>query len=223
VADPAPTARVVARQPLRYRRGADPGLDRPGFVRAASALVWFGDELIVIQDDALFIGIVDVATGLVDDVPVGVGAVRTFDAARGNKQDKPDLESAIVVGDELIAFGSGGPLPGRQVVLRWRRGGAPALHATPAVFAALACHAVPDGALNVEGAVVIGDRVWLANRGGDRGVTRDCLIAVAVDGLIAALDGAPLEVIARVELALPELDGVALHVTDLALHDDQLW
>jgi hypothetical protein len=223
VADPAPIARVVARRPLRYRRGADPALDRPGFVRAASALVWSGDDLIVIQDDALFVGIVEPATGLVDDIPVAGVTVRTFDAARGNKQEKPDLESAIVLGDELIAFGSGGPLEHRQVVLRRRGGDPPVLQPAPGLFAALAAVAVPEGALNVEGAVVLGNRVWFANRGGDRGLTQDCLLAVSRDGLRAALAGTPVDVIARVELALPALDGVGLHITDLATDGARLW
>src|SRR5262245_36878490 len=101
---------------MRYRGGADPSLDRPAHVRAASALAWIGERLVVVQDDAAFLGVVDPATGLVDDVPMapGPGGARVFEPRRGNKADKPDLEAAFADGDRVIALGSGGPLPARQ-------------------------------------------------------------------------------------------------------------
>jgi hypothetical protein len=220
-------ARVIARRALRYRRGGDPALDRPAHVRAASALVWVGAELIVVQDDALFLGVVDPATGLVDDLALPAGADRVFDDRRGNKAAKPDFESAIVVAGELIAFGSGGPLPARQVVLRWRPGATPRIVPVPALYAALGAHAAPGGALNLEGAAIAGDRIWLANRGGARdggAATPDRLLAFPCAALLAALDGAALGApVAVLDPVLGRAGSVALHLTDLAVRGDALW
>lgn len=222
------TARVVARRELRYRRGADPALDRPAHVRAASEVVWLGADLVILQDDALFIAIVDPATGLADDIPIPApDGVRLFDERRGNKAAKADLEAAVVVDGELIAFGSGGPLPARQVVVRWRRGEEPRVVPAPALYAALAALATPGGPLNMEGAALDGDRIWLANRGGAReggAPTVDRVLAFPRAGLLAALDGGTLPApIARFDAALGSLGGAALHLTDLAMRGAEMW
>src|SRR5262245_23667141 len=103
-ANAARTARIVARRPMRYRRGADPALDRAAHVHASSSLAWCGSRLIVVQDDAAFLGVVDPATGLVDDAPfdAGAGDVRQFSVARGNKRLKPDLEASVVLDGRVI-------------------------------------------------------------------------------------------------------------------------
>lgn len=220
-------ARIVARRPMRYRRGADASLDRPAHVRAASALVWVGARLCVVQDDAAFLGVVDPATGLVDDVPLaaGPGGARTFDVARGNKRDKPDLEAAFALDDRLIALGSGGPIAARQVVVTWAPGAAPDTLARPRLFDALARALLPAGAaLNLEGATVVGDEVWLANRGGDHGspdaiarLPRDVFRRVLADEAFAP---PPPRVDA---LALGAMGGVALHVTEIRAAGDRVW
>jgi hypothetical protein len=166
------TARIVARRPMHYRGGADASLDRPAHVRAASAIVWCGARLVVIQDDAAFLGVVDPATGLVDDVPMaaGPGGVRLFGVARGNKRDKPDLEAAVVLGARVIAIGSGGPHAARRVIVTWTPGAdaAPETRPRAAMYDALARAILPAGtSLNLEGAALVGDEVWIANRGGD--------------------------------------------------------
>jgi hypothetical protein len=93
---PAVDVRITSRRPLVYRRGADPALDRPAHVRAASGLTYVGAQLVAVQDDAAFLGVIDPDTGLVDDVPLpaGPGGRRVFDRGLGNKADKPDLEAA---------------------------------------------------------------------------------------------------------------------------------
>jgi hypothetical protein len=161
-------ARIVGRRPLRYRSGAEALLDRPAHVRASSALCWVGGELVVLQDDAAFIGVVDVATALVEDVPLPAGADgrRVFDARRGNKAEKPDFELGVGAGDQLIAMGSGG-LVARQQMLTWRRGEAPALIALPRLYEQLRAAVVGEANLNLEGAALLGEWVVLANRGGD--------------------------------------------------------
>ena len=221
-------ARVVRRQPLRYRAGASVALDRPAHVRAASGLSWLGPRLVVVCDDTLIIGVIDVATGLVDDAPLpSADGVRTFDARRGNKAAKPDLEAVCSIGDVALAIGSGGPLAARQVVAIWAPPALPTLHACPRLFAALAAHVLPGGgALNLEGAVRIGDTVWLGNRGGDAhagGVTADALVPVPAATLLAAAradDPAALALGAVVQLDLGHLGDAALRLTELAARPD---
>src|SRR5262245_50032262 len=196
-----PSARIASRTPLRYRQGADPAEDRPAHLRAASGLVRAGDDLVVVQDDAHFIAIVDGRTGLADAVPLppGPGGRRTFDAARGNKADKLDLEAVFALpalgGDRLIAIGSGAALgPPRSVVTIDRGGGAwsAAVHALPRWFDAIAAALLPAGAsLNLEGAAVVDDALVVANRGGDTGdggaISPDALIATPLAGWLRLL------------------------------------
>lgn len=219
-------ARVVRRRPLRWRGGADAALDRPAHVRAASGLTWLGDQLMVVCDDLLFLGVVDVATGLVDDVALPAAGPRAFDARRGNKAGKPDFEATFALDDALWAVGSGGPLPARQVVARWRPGEAPTVIAVPALMAQLAAALVPaGGALNLEGAVVVGDAIWLANRGGDTSgpagvVTQDAIVRVPRARWHAAVAGAAIEVPAAQRHDLGQLAGAALRFTELTRRGD---
>lgn len=224
--------RTVGRRPLLYRRGADPALDRPAHVRAASAIAWIGDRLVVVQDDSAFLAVVDPATGLCDDVPLPPcpAGRRLFDAARGNKADKPDLESVFDDGGTMIALGSGGPLDARRVIVTWRPGGDPRLVAAPRLFDALAAAVCPPGtALNLEGAVLVGATVLLANRGGDRAgaaISPDALVRLDLAGLralIADPDRAPIPAFTVERVDLGALGGAPLHFTDLAPGPDGPW
>jgi hypothetical protein len=221
---PAPP-RIVDRRPLVYRRGADPALDRPAHVRAASAIAWVAGRLIVVQDDAAFLAIVDPDTGVCDDValPAGPGGRRVFDATVGNKAAKPDLESVFADGDLMVALGSGGPRPARQIAVTWRWGQAPQVIAAPRLFDAIAAAVLPGAtALNLEGAVADGDHVIVANRGGDRAgdaVSPDALIRIdraGLRGLLADPDRAPVPAMTVRPVELGTLDGAPLHFTDLA-------
>jgi len=108
--DPTLSARVVRRVTMRYTGGADPTIDRPAHVRAASGIAWVGAKVAVIQDDANFVALVDPATGLAESValPRGAGGLRLFDDGRGNKAEKLDHEAVavIVTGDQdLLVIG----------------------------------------------------------------------------------------------------------------------
>ncbi|MCE9578197.1 MAG: hypothetical protein K8W52_34040 [Deltaproteobacteria bacterium] len=228
--DRALGAQIVARRPLRYRGGADAALDRPAHVRAASALVALGARLIVAQDDASFLGVIEPATGLVDDIPLPAAeGVRQFGAARGNKAAKLDLEAALALDDRLIAFGSGGPLAARQVMVAWTPGAAPVVLTRPRWFAAIAAAVLPAGAaLNLEGAALVGGEVWLVNRGGDVGDegarSPDAIARWPVAELERCLadDAYAPPVPAITMLALGDIEGCDLHVTDLAHHGGAL-
>lgn len=236
--DAALQARIVRRVPMRYLRGADPALDRPAHVRAASALCWFGEHLCVLQDDAAFLGLLDPATGVVTDLPLpaGPGGARTFDERRGNKADKPDFELAFADGRRLCALGSGG-LPARQRALCWARDQAPELRELGRFFAQVAAVALRGGTLNLEGCALVADQLVLANRGGDatgaigdgQRATRDLLIWLSSSAFSVLLDDpatAPLPKMhaLAVDLGeLPQSEG-ALRFTDLSPRGgDELW
>ncbi|MGZ3477188.1 MAG: hypothetical protein ACXWUG_26785, partial [Polyangiales bacterium] len=59
VFDPDLEVVIRGRRELRYGLGADPSIDRPAHVRAASAVVRMGTRLAIVQDDASFLALVD--------------------------------------------------------------------------------------------------------------------------------------------------------------------
>jgi hypothetical protein len=66
-------------------------------VRAASGVAWVGELLGVVQDDANFIALVEPESGAAIDIPLPVGpnGQRLFEAARGTKGLKLDLEACF--------------------------------------------------------------------------------------------------------------------------------
>lgn len=239
--DPALRARIVRILPLTYAYGADPALDRPAHVRAASGLAWIGGALAVMQDDANFVALADPETGRCRAItlPAGEGGLRQFDDGRGNKRFKLDLESCVAVpdgkeGEVLVGFGSGSS-PRRERVLRVAdaAGAAPRvdLRDASAFYARLREAAEFAGSeLNVEGAAWRGGRVILLNRGNgaageDRGPV-DALCSVDWPGLRAHLDDpaanpppAPESIRAY---DLGAIDGCRLAFTDAAAIGDAL-
>jgi hypothetical protein len=179
--DPTLVAHVVRRVPMRYAAGADRSIDRPGHVRAGSGLAWVGGRIAVVQDDANFVAFVDPATGEAEALalPVGEGGLRQFDDARGNKAHKLDLEALASVGDGpgrlLLALGSGSTARRESVVLLEdlsRDDAVPRVVRAARFYAALRAHGDFAGSeLNVEGALQLGDRLRLVQRG--NGARRD--------------------------------------------------
>jgi hypothetical protein len=224
--DPSAVARVVRRIALHYVGGADPALDRPAHVRAASGLCWIGPALAVVSDDASFIGLVDPDTGLTQPItlPHAPGQHRQFDKGRDNKADKLDLESIIAVGGRLIAFGSDSGLAvRRQVVVLDNEKAAPRIVPLPRLYEALR---QPDvigrGCLNIEGATVFEDTIVLGNRGGDVGddgePTCDAVVRLPVSALLSLIEDpehAPLPPLVWQPLRLSHLGGSALRLTEL--------
>lgn len=236
VPDPGLEARIVRRIPMHYADGADPSLDRPGHVRAASSVTWLGDRLALVQDDANFVALVDPLTGLADAVtlPAGKDDARTFDVVRGNKKHKLDLEAMTRVpvddGALLLAFGSGSKKR-REQVLRLRfdgRGdrptpGDPDLIPLPDFYAAL--RGTPEFAgsdMNIEGALFLDGVIRLFGRG--NGAAKDGLHPLdatcdidwtALAAHLAQPDRDTLPVISRVtQYDLGDVDGIRYGFTD---------
>lgn len=214
--DSARGARVVSRHSLLYARGHDAALDRPGHVRAGSALATFGGRLAIVQDDACFLALVDVRGPLassvraVDDVafPLTDGdavVVRQFDDVRGNKKRKLDLEAAFVVpekagaGELLVALGSGSSaLRERIVLVEDPASPSPRVSIVEAgaLYAVLRGERAFSGCeLNLEGAAVAGNDVVLLQRGngapfaeGDRTIAAvDATARISLVELVAFL------------------------------------
>lgn len=227
---PSRGGRVVARTPLLYTAGADPSLDRPAHVRAGSALAQWRGCLGVIQDDACFLAIIDVATRSVRAIPFPThDRVRQFDDTRGNKDAKLDLEAVFVVDDAslLVALGSGSsPLRERILFVRDPGGGTPEVTITsaPELYAALRAAGTFSGSeLNIEGAAVHGDDVVLFQRGNgapraDRGAI-DATARVALSPLLGYLRGEQAVPPLRNVIAwdLGRVEGARLTFTDAAV------
>jgi hypothetical protein len=176
--DPALEARIVERRALYYRDGAQPAADRPAHVRAGSSLARVPAGIAVVQDDANFVAVVDIATGTAAaiELPRGRDGARQFDDLRGNKRWKLDLEACFAVetgaDTRLIVLGSGSsPRRERIVVIDWTAAGAVRVTCPDgrAWFAGLRQAWAEVGAsINIEGAVVLGNRIRLLSRGTGR-------------------------------------------------------
>lgn len=232
--DPALRATVASRRALRYGEGHDPGLDRPGHVRAGSGLGWLGGRLAVVQDDANFLALVDPRTGRTTalTLPAGDGGRRQFDAGRGNKHRKLDLESCVVIDERLIAFGSGST-SARETLLVVVPGRPAELVELPALYRALreAPGLCARGGLNIEGAALHRADVVFFQRGngaivdGVAPVNATCRVDRA--GLLAHLAApasAPAPAVRDVrEWELGHVDVTRLSFTDAAAtFDDRL-
>ena len=243
-ADPGIDVRVVSRTKLLYSEGPDAALDRPGHVRAASAMARFGDRVAIVQDDANFVALVD-ANGRVTAIPLprGEGGQRLFDDTRGNKAAKLDLEACVVLevggGPCLVAFGSGSTPRREQFALVYPDGRATMFDASAFYTNLRGVPAFSGSELNLEGATLLRvpgglpgggrDDVVFASRG--NGAAKGALAPIDAMGrvsatrLIAYLEGrddAPsLRDVETFDLG--RLDGARLTFTDLAAHGSRLF
>ncbi|HEY4181243.1 MAG TPA: hypothetical protein VGM90_30570 [Kofleriaceae bacterium] len=205
---------------LRYDTPSDPRDDRPAYVRAASGIAIQHGRLVIAQDDTLFFGVVSREGVSAMRLPRGLEGRRRFEVALGNKLDKVDLESCIVVDDELWAFGSGS-LPMRDKICRVSEGVARMLDCAP-LYAR--CREALDGCLNIEGAANVAGELWLFHRGNtgehDPG---PAVIRYSMEAFRAYLAASPLPAILGVEeYTLGTIDGVRLGFTDAVAIGDRV-
>lgn len=237
--DPALCATIVRRTPMRYADGADRATDRPAHVRAASGIARVGGRIVVAQDDANFLALVDPRTGLADSVllPAGPGGRRQFDDSRGNKRHKLDLESITVLpvrdgeadGGLVAAFGSGSS-PERERAVLWDPAAPDAVRVVrlPHLYALLRNAPEFAGAeLNVEGIIVVGGVARLFGRG--NGAARDghdpvnATCELPLDALLAHLadPSRPAPAPERVvQFDLGRLDDCPIGFTDAVVVED---
>lgn len=213
------SVRVVQRLALRYDADTSAQVGA-GWVRAGSALARFGKRLIMVQDDALWLGWWAESGKLyAQALPTAAGGPRLFD----DKLRKPDFEAAAVLGERLFVFGSGA-LPSRQRIAVLDLDGAARLVDARELYAALRAELRLTGRqLNIEGALLDGERLVLYSRGnaaalsGDDGFDGSVeLDAVALERYLDA--AGPVPALGRLEqYRLGELGSVRLTLTDVAL------
>lgn len=227
-------------EPLRYTMGANAELDRPAHVRSGSGLAFVSaSDLVVVQDDASFLAWVNGDTGEVrattlDHAPNGA---RQFDAGRGNKMDKLDLESCVVVSDEgsrrLLAFGSGSAKGRDRIVLVDDLEGRREARIVDAsrLYDAFRAHGFAGSELNVEGVALVGGTLRFFQRGngaaGESGGPVDATIDVSLAELmdfLGAPETAPVPALSNLcKFELGDLNGVRLTFTDAAVRDARVF
>jgi hypothetical protein len=191
---------IISSRPLVYTDTVGVDEDRPLHVRAASAIAAWGDELWIVQDDTGFLARVrgDRVTSLA--LPRGPSGRRRFEVQLGNKLDKLDLESCVIVGDELWAFGSG-TIAIREHVVRVTRAGDVRVTHEHRLYAALRA---AIGTINIEGVALVGDDFWFFHRGNTSATDRPAIVRTDPAWNIRGIE--PIE--------LGAIDGVRFGFTD---------
>ncbi|MEO8671716.1 MAG: hypothetical protein ABI411_10415 [Tahibacter sp.] len=198
---------------------------RPPFLSAASGLVAVGNHLYVVADDEHLLGVFprfgDAAgTGirlLPGDLPLD---------PKSRKKQKPDFETLTQLpafdgypGGALLAFGSGSRTSrSRGALLGLDACGGVVGETCPVDLAPLYAELGQRlHGLNVEGAAVVNDQLWLFQRGNSRDASSAC-IRLSLPQVLAALStGLPLsgEMLAGISpVTLGDVDGVPLGFTD---------
>lgn len=119
------SVQILRATPMEYRDGEDPGEDRPGHVRAASSIAEFAEYLLVVQDDANFLALVEKDYHHVQSIPLppGPDGKRVFSSERGNIEHKLDLEACVSVpgtgSEHILALGSGSDESREWVLQVW--------------------------------------------------------------------------------------------------------
>ena len=220
--DPALAVRIVATRLLRYSAPANADDDRSPHVRAGSGLAHAGGRLVVIQDDTAFIATVAGDAVAAIPLPRGPGGRRRFEVAFGNKHDKLDLESCVAVDGAVWAFGSGSSTARERIVVV---GGerAVVIDAAP-LYRRL--REQLDGDINIEGAAVVRDELWLFHRGNtgprDRGPATVRLDRVEVASWLGGRAALP-EVRGSTRFDLGAIDGVRYGFTDAVAVADRVF
>jgi len=215
--------RLDLRVPTAPRRGA--------YVSAASGLVRSGEVLYVVADDENHLGVfptTGTAPGELIEILPGV----LPDSHRERKAAKADLESLVQLpafpdypSGALLAIGSGSRANRAQaVLLRLNAQGIAQLPTSrvdlSSLYATLG-EKIPG--LNIEGAVVIGDELWLLQRGGKSGAPNAC-IALHLDRVFESLSASrrlDADALSRVvTVDLGDIDGVPLGFTDACVLSD---
>ncbi len=197
----------------------------PRHLSAASGLACIGSFVYVVADDELHLGVFSATTHAPGHfIRLFEGTLPTAKAAR--KQHKPDLEAIVALPSfapypdgALLALGSGSERNRRRAaLLALDRHGA--IASTPRVIDVSPLfdrldRSVP--ALNIEGAVVIGDELRLLQRA-SKGHPQNAIVHYSLTALLDALTvGDSIGALAPAAITpidLGRIDGVPLSFTD---------
>lgn len=179
---------------------------------AASGLVHRDEALYCVADDGLELLRTDLSGAHPARLPLGEGPR----LSHLPKAHKPDFEALLAVGDTLLALGSGSSPARRRAVQVDARGRASRVVDLGPLYDALGARL---DELNIEGAVISGDDVFLAQRG-NGAFKENALVRLERRRFEQDLAAGALTAACLVELlavSLGELDGVPLSLTDLCL------
>jgi hypothetical protein len=205
--------------PLRYLDVAAPLASGNAFLSAASGLVHIGHKLCVVGDDEQHLALFDKDDGapgrllrlLPGDLPL---------KKKKRKKVKPDFEILFALpassdggGATLCAIGSGSTEQRMRSVVVDLSSGDVVVHNLRPLFNALSPLVAE---VNLEGAVVRGDHLLLFNRGNVQN-PETCICAAALSA-VTGDDGVAVSLVKTI--ALPNIEGVPLTVTDACSFDD---
>lgn len=226
--------------PLELRRLRDldlsepPDEGQPAHIASASGIAKRGDFVYVVGDDLLQVGIFELAGG-------GAGVARRVfagdlpDGASGRKRQKPDLEGLTTlppVEDEpnggLLGLGSGSSRD-RDRGFYWSFAADGSLAGEPRTIELQPVYDTMrselGGDINIEGAAVVGDRLWLfhrANEGKAPNTVAEFELGDLSRTLREDLVVDPDELAAIRAYELGELDGVPLCFSDATTLTEKL-
>jgi len=226
--------------PLELRRLRDldlaepPGAGQPAHIASASGIAKRGNFVYVVGDDLLQVGVFELAGG-------GAGVMRRVfagalpEGAGERKRQKPDLESLTTLppvdgepNGGLLGIGSGSNRD-RDRGFYWSFAADGSLEGEPReiklrpVYDAMRSEL--GGGINIEGAAVVGDRLWLFHRANE-GDAPNTVAEFELGDLSQTLrddlvvDSDELAAIRGYELG--ELDGVPLCFSDATTLTDRL-
>lgn len=235
VEDRTRRARIVARRALRFADGeAAVRAGVTAHVRAASGLAWMhdwrgqGPRLVLAQDDASAFALVAPESASVGCelvvLPHAVDGHRVFEARRGNKKAKLDLECCVAMelrGEHVVvAFGSGSTSARERAVVLEGSGRA-VLVELGDLYAELRAAPWLASELNIEGAARLRDTLVLVQRGNGEALTGatdalDATVLVDLAEVVARLEGRGRtpKLATAVRWDLGALDAVRLTFTD---------
>ncbi|HYH62722.1 MAG TPA: hypothetical protein VD766_12715 [Solirubrobacterales bacterium] len=208
---------------------------RDAHMGAASGVVRRGDFVYVIADDELDLGVFRLASEEPGDVrPVLPGELPSDESER--KGAKPDLEALTALPPfedtpygGLFGLGSGSDSEGgRDRGFFWAFAADGSLEGEPTVIDLSPLYGLLReklGDLNVEGAAVLHDELWLFHRGNE-GAAGNVVAEIALSDLAGSLTGdhdidvEELKELRRYDLG--EMDGVALCFSDATAISDDL-
>jgi hypothetical protein len=195
-------------------------------VRAASAVVPFGDGHLVVSDDSTVAAWFRDGTATPVRLLPPVDGHDLFEEASGTKHLKPDLETACQVrvqgASAALVMGSGSsPARMRWCLLRLADGRPTAVVAdmAPLYAAVAAALAVGVELLNLEGACIVGDTLRWFHRGlpsaGFLSASVDLDVATALAAALGERPSTDVSVSRPVHYDLGEAQGVGLAITDV--------
>ena len=232
-------ARTEDLPPLELRQLRELDLDAPSdpgrgaYVSAASGVVQRGDFVYVVGDDELHLAVFEVST----DAPGRLERVLSGNLPADHdarKEAKPDLEALTVLPPfdqhpygALLGLGSGST-PARDRGFVWGLAADGSLDGQPREVDLGQLYSVLRAQveeLNIEGAAVMGEQLWLLQRGNSAlgaNVVAELALSEVMGSLLhdATVDAAELQRVRAYELG--ELEGAKLTFSDASALGDEM-